>query len=218
MEPEPVHGSTMLTGAAVANCGALTPNMVAELVRELPSQQEVQQFLSTAQDLQLHASTAQEFLTTAQEADARGDTPIAADAYMDLVELEGAKWEEAVIERYKKLYPMGTATRDWRNHSDTFREAMSERVARGEAAVLSAAPPIFLLHNLVSAEEAAEIRAVGARRRAQWSRSYPRVCFQHDAYTGHAGLTGAWEWMSGRAGRGGRGCLTQAASRRVAGT
>ena len=93
---------------------------------------------------------------------------------------------------------------------------MSTAVSTGQAEQLSRDPPVFLLHGLLTADEVAAARAIGARRRERWRQLHPLVCFQHDSFTGHAGLAGHWGRLLGRPGRGARGCLTQEASRAVA--
>ena len=93
---------------------------------------------------------------------------------------------------------------------------MAAAVSTGEAEQLSRNPPVFLLHGLLTAGEVAEVRALGEQRRRRWRQNHPLVCFQHDSYTGHAGLAGHWGRLAGQPGRGARGCLTQVASRAVA--
>ena len=74
-----------------------------------------------------------------------------------------------------------------------------------------------MLRDVLSADEAAALRdEVRPPPRARWSAHHPLVCFQHDAYSGHAGLNASWQWLDGEPGAGARGCFTQAASRAVA--
>ena len=112
---------------------------------------------------------------------------------------------------------MFSLVRKLMTHVPVPRSGLERSAKSGAAEQLLAEPPVFLLHNVVNAEEASMIRSLTARRRAQWSNHHPRVCFQHDAYTGHGGLTHAWEWLSGTPGAGARGCFTQKASHAVAG-
>ena len=78
-------------------------------------------------------------------------------------------------------------------------------------------PPVFVLHDLFSASEVAELLAAGKRRRAEYNATHPLVCFQHDAYTGHGCLHDKWGHTLGTPGAGARSCLTQEASSVVGG-
>ena len=157
-------------------------------------------------------------LQTARDLDARGNVIQAADRYLDLVEhfADDEHAREAAIARLTKLYPMGTGHRVHRNLTDTFRKGVSKELRNGGAQQLSERMPVYLAHELLSLEEAAGVQMVAERRRAPWLRHTPRVCFQHDDYTGHPGLRHAFSRLRGEPGNGARGCFTQAASARVA--
>ena len=128
-------------------------------------------------------------------------------------------WQPLILSeasaRLRKLYPMGMASRSSRNHSDTLRRGISRSVKSGRAERLSVAPPVYTVASLLTAEEAVAIRETAQRRSARWRAHHPRVCFQHDAYTGDARLRESWAFLSGTPGAGARGCLSQAASAAV---
>ena len=190
------------------SCDALTPTSIAALVRSAASPQPTPPPIADERDALLQAARA---------ADESGDIAGGLDVYMDLHELAlGEEYEQEVLDRLWKLYPMADKYRDTRNSSDTFRIAMEQRVRNGEAEVVQENPPIYLLHNVVSVEEAANIRSLALRRRARWSRHGPLVCFQHDDFTGLPALASSWEFLNGKPGAGARGCLNQAASAAVA--
>ena len=184
-------------------CNAMTPSAVAELLHSQPTEVNTASLDSFSQY--------QELLQAAQEADRAGNIIQAVDKYQDLYELGGTEYEDAIVSRLMELYPMGADSRISRNHSDSFRRAMLERVREGTAEEVSASPPIYVLHDVIGRQEASSIRAIAQRRRSLWSRQHPIICFQHGDYTSFPGLSHAWNWRNGS-----RGCLTQTASSALA--
>ena len=67
---------------------------------------------------------------------------------------------------------------------------MARRVRKGGARQLCDDPPIWLLPDLVSQDEAAAMREIQERRQRdhELRAGHARVCFQHDSYSGHPGL------------------------------
>lgn len=185
----------------------LTPLALAKLLDSIDS-------TALAHETNVGPSRKQ-LLRDAKTATAKNDHLAAVEAYMDLMEV-GHDHTDALVAHLEKLYPMGSSHRLARNATDELRRSMQREMRSGRAERLSEWPPVYLLHDVVTTELANELRAIGLRRRAQWSNHHPLVCFQHDAYSGHPGLKHAWERLSGVAGRGARGCFTQAASRAVA--
>ena len=107
------------------SCDALTPTSIAALVRSAASPQPTPPPIADERDALLQAARA---------ADESGDIAGGLDVYMDLHELAlGEEYEQEVLDRLWKLYPMADKYRDTRNSSDTFRVAMEQRV-RGEGA------------------------------------------------------------------------------------
>lgn len=201
----------MSSESCSAAAASFTPSALAALLREHAPLHAGESHVTGPRN----SLSSNELIRLAAAADERGDLISAADLHLDLLELTGDSdtYTKSATERLQKLYPMGDASRVSRNHSDTFRTAVEQSVAAGKAEVLSASPPVYLLHDVLSATEVADLRGVVARRRDLWGASHPLVCFQHDAFTGHPGLTHAFDWMRGRPGAGGRGCFAQAASR-----
>jgi hypothetical protein len=177
-------------------------------------------------------------LAEADRAADAGEHRLAADALLELLELDSDRYfkplEERIERSLRALYPMGTSHRfDFRNHTTSFNDRMREAVEAGKADLLNIDPPMVLLHgaphnlepthpcdapdcfsprraDLLSAEEVAELRAIHRREREAWSQTHALVCFQHDAFTGHAGMAGKWGRLLGTPGKGARGCLSQA--------
>ena len=191
------------------SCDALSPSGLANSLRraELP---HVVDFV----EQRAVSSLMDELAVTAQAAERQGNLLQVIDSYQDMQEL-GHDVEEVLTEKLSSLYPMADGSRIGINHTDSFRRKMNKCVKSGEAERLSTSPPIYLLHNLLSEAEVASIRSMATRRQAQWAKHHPLVCFQHDAYTAHPGLSHAWDWRVGKPGAGARGCFTQAASRAV---
>ena len=188
---------------------SVTPSAVAGLLRESPWPQ-------TGQFEDMDAADEKKLLSQVQAADKRGKALTAVDLLLDLQEFHGDKYSEEIIRRLTELYPMGDGSRVLRNQSEDMRRSLLRSMSKGVAERLSESPPIYLLRDLLSKEEAGKIMRAGIRRRKRWTRHSPLVCFQHDAYTGHEGLQNAWETLTGSPGAGARGCLTQAASSVVA--
>ena len=147
---------------------ALMPNSLALLL-----QREATDGHDSHSEVVDVAALRHDALQAAMSADAAGDLINAVDRYHDLYEMGDDHVHTTLIDRLSTLYPMGDGSRISLNASDSFRRALEERVAAGEAEQLSAEPPIFMLRNLCSAAEAAEIREVARRRRAQWSTRKP---------------------------------------------
>ena len=116
---------------------ALSPSFVADLLSRPHSASADAGSFSPRLHQMLRASA-----RDARQADERGDNLRAADAYTDLLELGAEDYRDQAIARLQQLYPMGDSWRASRNHSDTFRHAMSSRVESGDAEVVSEEPPV----------------------------------------------------------------------------
>ena len=190
----------------------VTPSIVAELLRDHPPPPSVPSSAS-----EFSADDEERLWEAVIAADGRGDALAAVDGLMDLLEFlpgSAGAYAGGVERRLLELYPMGAASRLASNQSSKMHRRLQRSVSTGAASRVSEDPPIYLLHNFLSGEEASTVRAAAVRRRKQWSTQPPIVCFLHEAYTGHPALRHAWSRL--KKGKPARGCLSEAASAIVA--
>ncbi|KAL1525137.1 hypothetical protein AB1Y20_020008 [Prymnesium parvum] len=137
----------------------------------------------------------------------------AAAKYRDALELDPSSTtaHDGLMRAFHAIYgPPGNGPRDDRNRTDDFRLAMARGVASGTASCVSSDPPIYVLHKVVSREEASALLRLREGRRKDWSYVPPLVCFDHPHFSRHPKLQPYLQHGIGANGR--RSCLNQRAS------
>ena len=160
----------------------------------------------------------EEMLQVAVTLSAAGDHFRAADSFRDVLEL--APQEERALSGLfaaldKSMGGPGKGPQMGPNLTEAFREAMESQVAGGawQAEQLSVDPPIYLLHDVLSREEAAKILHIRESHRERWSTIHPLVCFDHPSFQRSPLLQ---PHLLHGVGSGSRSCLKQEASQAAA--
>ena len=189
----------------------LTPAVLADMIA-VPSHRASPAIDATV--LAAQRVAAEEAAARAAEA---GDHSAAAEGYRDALELDPTS-ERALaglMGSFDAMFgpPSGGPQAD-RNRSDDFARAMARSVEAGLAEAVSVDPPLFLLRDVASREEARSLLRVAEERRRPWASEHPVVCFDHASFQRHGGLQ---RHLLHGVGRGDRSCLDQNASAAVAG-
>lgn len=109
------------------------------------------------------------------------------DAHMDIVDGGNATHVDEAMNWLKVMYPMGSAWKTTRNHTDSFRRAMeSHPTAQRLGTDLV---PLYRVTDWLSADDVRRVLKIDRRHHAKWSRYPPRVCFNHQSYATHPHLT-----------------------------
>lgn len=133
----------------------------------------------------------EELEAAAATAASSGDHVDAAAKYRSALELNPTSTvaTDGLFAALGALYgPPGKGPQADRNRTADFASTTRAAVARGDAQEVSADPPVYLLHDIVSTDEAAALLAAREARRAPWIAVPPVVCFDHAAFQSHAAL------------------------------
>lgn len=139
----------------------------------------------------------------------------ATELYRDLLEARPSD-EDALNQLFASLPHVqapGKGPQLRGNHSDAFRAAMEANLAAGTAELVSRDPPAYVLHNVLTADEARTLLATRERLRDKWSAAAPLVCFNHATFQRDARLRPYMRHGLGASGT--RSCLNASASSAV---
>lgn len=159
----------------------------------------------------------------AEAAAAKGRHREAAELYRDLLEARPrdepalAALQAALLKAHPRASADGAkadgGTADTpellSNHSEHFRSAMERLVSSGAAELVSRDPPAYVLHNVLTRDEAKAVLAVRQRHRDLWTTNEPLICFSDRRFAADARLEP--HMRHGLAG-GRRSCLSAALS------
>ena len=119
----------------------------------------------------------------AEEHEAASEHRLAAKVLREALEVDpdDASLRDALLRNLHPLYPgprgLAEQASSSVNHTTSFFSKIGELVHLGRATLLSQMPTVYVLHGLVSADEASEIMRLGDAIRAPWLREHPLVCF-----------------------------------------